>query len=115
MFIPWVALKHCHSKTSLCAWGAKRNRRRLAEEEAQEGTVTVFWAYDRPMETVSSFKTLGLLLTASKDDWPVVITNICKSRKTWSHLDRIFGWEGADTWTSGNFYIAVVQTILLFG
>ena len=28
---------------------------------------------------------------------------------------RILGWEGADPWTLGNFYKAVVQATLLFG
>ena len=38
-----------------------------------------------------------------------------KDRKSWYQLDRILGQEGADTRTSGHFYITVIQAILLFG
>ena len=37
-----------------------------------------------------------------------------KSRKSWYQLDRVWEREGADTRTSGYFYITVVQAILLF-
>ena len=79
------------------------------------GTVTVFLAYDRPLENVLSFKYLGRILMATKDDCPVVIANILKTRKSWYGLDWILGRDGADTRTLGGFYIAVVQYILLFG
>ena len=42
----------------------------MVEEEARAGTVTPFWAYDRPPEIVSSFKYLGRLLTATYNGWP---------------------------------------------
>ena len=40
----------------------------MKDEEARTGKVTAFWAYDRPLETVLSFKYLGRLLTATNSD-----------------------------------------------
>ena len=76
--------------------------------------LTAFWAYDRPLETVSSFKCLESLLTATNEYWPAVIANLHKFRKSWSFLDIILGHEGAGTWTLGRFYVAVVQDVVLF-
>ena len=53
-------------------------------------------------------------LTATDDNWPVVIVNLRKDRKISFRLARILGQEGTDTRTSGRFYVVVVQAILLF-
>ena len=52
---------------------------------------------------------------ATDNKRPEVIANIWKARKSWSRMYWILGWEDVDTRTLGNFYIAVVQSILLFG
>ena len=52
---------------------------------------------------------------ATDDNWTEVIANIQKARKSWSRMDLILGWEDANTRMSGNFYILVVLSILLFG
>ena len=44
-----------------------------------------------------------------------LIYHVEKARKSWYQLDRILGREGADTRTSGRFYIAIVQAVFLFG
>ena len=54
----------------------------MVEEEDRVETVTTIQAYERPLETVSSFKYLGRLLIATNDDWPAVIPNIWKSRNS---------------------------------
>ena len=65
---------------------------RLAEEEDRLETVTAFQDYDIPLEIVSSFKYMRRLLTATNNEWPVVIANLRKDRKSWSFLDHILGW-----------------------
>ena len=60
-------------------------------------------------------KCLGRFLAAMDDDWPEVIVNLKKARKSWARLLRILGWEGADARMSGRFYLAIVQAVLLFG
>ena len=66
------------------------------------------------MDTVLSFKYLERLLTATDDKFPAVIANLWNARKIWFCLDRILGWEGVDTHTTGRFYVLVIQAILLF-
>ena len=61
------------------------------------------------------FKYLGRLLTATDYEWSEVIVNLHKAHKSWSCLSRILGREGADPITSGHFYLAVVQAVLLVG
>ena len=49
--------------TDLYAWVEERKRRHLEEEEAWDGAVMELWDYDRPLDTVLSFKYMGRLLT----------------------------------------------------
>ena len=115
MFFPWAALSRRHPATALYAQGVERKRRFLAEEVAQLERVTTFQVYFRPLEKLSSFKYIVRLLMATNGDWPAVITNTQKARKSWSCLDWILGLEGANTWTLGHVYVTVVQAVLLFG
>ena len=41
--------------------------------------------------------------------------NLRRARGKWGQLTNILGREGADRRTLGRFYVAVVQTVLLFG
>ena len=81
----------------------ERKRRRLVEEEVHAITTAAFQAYGWPPEVVNSFNCLGRVLTASKNDWPVVVKNLIWERKRWVQFLSIFGWEGANSWTSINF------------
>ena len=81
----------------------ERKRRRLVEEEVHAITAAAFQAYGWPPEVVNSFNCLGRVLTASKNDWPVVVKNLIWERKRWVQFLSIFGWEGANSWTSINF------------
>ena len=74
-----------------------------------------FEAYGGPLETVTALKYLGRILMASDEDWPAVVTKLCKDRKRWARLSQIIGREGKDPWSSGTFYKAVVQATILFG
>ena len=58
MFITWAALNCHHPVMSLCVQGAESNIRRVAEDEHRVGTVTMFQAYDRPLEIGLPFKYL---------------------------------------------------------
>ena len=56
---------------------------------------------------MSEFKYLGRILTAKDDDFPVVVGNLRKARKSRGRLDRVLSREGADSKVSRAFYIAV--------
>ena len=49
------------------------------------------------------------------DDWPVVVVNLGKARRSWGRLVRVLGREGADPKVLRAFYTAVTQAVLLFG
>ena len=52
---------------------------------------------------------------AAEENWPVVVGNLNKARKSWDRMMRILGREGAKPRALGMFFKAVVQAVLLFG
>ena len=64
----------------MCAKVSERKIKWLREDEAQASMAVYFQAYGRPLETVTEFKYLGWVLTASDENWPVVVTNIRKAQ-----------------------------------
>ena len=42
------------------------------------------------------------------DDWPAVVGNLKKARKSWARMTRILGREGANPRVSGIFFKGVV-------
>ena len=81
----------------------------------QESTERGSQAYGRPLKMVTSFKFLERFLTTADDDWPAVVGNLRKARKSWERLMRILGEEGAKPKVSGMLFKAVEQAVLLFG
>ena len=115
MLVPWRALNGRHHATTMCRKGAERKRRRMAEAELKDSTERAFEAYGKPLETVATLKYLGRVMTAGDDNWPAVVGNLVKARKSWGRLSHILSREGADKRVSENLFKAVVQAVLLFG
>ena len=115
MQVPRRALNGRHPGTAKCFKGEERKRRRLAETETRENSKWAFEANGEPIKSVSEFKYLGRILTATDDDWPAVVGKNGKARRSWGRLSRVLGREGADPKVSRAFYIAVKQDVLLFG
>ena len=109
------ALNGRHPGTAQCLKGAERKRRRLVEAGTRENSERAFKAYGVPIESVTEFKDLGKILTATDDDWPAVVENLGKARRSWGRFSQVLGREGADPKVSWVFYIAVTQAVLLFG
>ena len=103
MLVPWRTLNGRHLNTAQCSRGAERNRRRLAEEELRERSERAFQAYGEPLVNVTTFRYLGRVMTAGDDDWPAVIGNLQKARKSWGRLLQILIRERADLKVSGHF------------
>ena len=82
MLVPWHTLNGRHPATLQCNMGAERKRRRLAEEELRETTERAFQDYREPLENVTAFRYLGRMMKAVDDDWPAVVFNLQKSRKS---------------------------------
>ena len=115
MQVPRRALNGRHPGTAQCLKGAEKKRWRLAETETRENLEQAFEAYGAPIKSVTEFKYLGRILTATDDDWPAVVGNPGKAKRSWGRLSRMFGKEGADPKVSRAFYISVTQAVLLFG
>ena len=69
MFMSHKAFNGRHLSTDFCRRGEERKRRRLAEEEAQAVKVRAITTYGNPLSPVTSFKYLGIFLSAADDDW----------------------------------------------
>ena len=66
-----------------------------------------FEIYGKQLQTVTSFKYLGRIMTAGDDNWPAVAGNLGKARKGWGRIRRILSREGADKIVLGDFFKAV--------
>ena len=115
MYVPWAAINNLYPAIAIYAGGVGRKRKQLSEEEARVGVEMSLRAYVHPLETVTYFKYLVRLINATDNGWTEVIVKPQKARKSWYHLSRIFVREGSDPGMSNRFYLAVVQTVLLFG
>ena len=75
------------------------------EADLRESTERAFEAYREPLKNVTAFKYLGRVFMAVDDDWPAVVGNLSKERKSWGRLSQILSQEGADPKVSGHFFI----------
>ena len=64
---------------------------------------------------VSLFRYLGRTLSVVDDEWPAVITNLCKAWKVWDRLLRIMSRKRVNRRTLRRIYVEVVQATLIFG
>ena len=74
-----------------------------------------FTAYDQPLERVEVFKYLGRLLAMGDSDSQAVRACLKKARRVWARLSNVLRRENASPHTSGKFFQAVVQAVLLYG
>ena len=77
------------------------------------GSDTVFIEDVTPLTQVTSFKYIRLILMAAYNEWTAVVSNLRKARQEWERLTRVLGREEADSWTSGQIYLAVVQLVTI--
>ena len=82
MQVPRRELNRRHPGTAQCLKGAERKRRRLAEAETWENLEQAFEVYGEPIESVTEFKYLGRILTTTNDDWPSLVGNVGKARRS---------------------------------
>ena len=58
----------------------------MAEAEVWDSTERDLKAYGKPLDTITTFKYMGRVMTAGDDDWPAVAGNLVKARKNWGQL-----------------------------
>ena len=64
---------------------------------------------------VTSFISMGRVIYVVDDNWLGVVWNLEKARTVWWWMTRILSREGARPRVSVFFFIAVVQSVLIFG
>ena len=62
--------------------GAEQKMQQSAEAYLKERTERSFEAYGEPLENLMEFKYLGQVTTTVDDDWPAVVGNLGKARKS---------------------------------
>jgi hypothetical protein len=115
MFCTLVALAGKHRESAICREGAKRNKRKIMNLKCIRALRRTFTIRDQPIETVTTFRYLGRILTSSDSDWAAARSNLTKSRQRWTNISRILARESATSRISALFYKATIQTVLLFG
>ena len=114
MFVPQKDLKSRNLTTAFCRQGMERKWRRLAEGEAREGTERALTAYGLSLSQVTPFKYLGLVIAAEDNDWLAVVCNLRRARQKLVCMTQVLSREGAYARTSGQIYLAVLQSFLIY-
>ena len=87
----------------------------MLEEEERAVTFRAFSAYGIPLDTITSFRYLGRVISVADNNWTAVDRNFSKERDMWRKMASILSREGEEPWVSGFFFKAVVQAVLIFG
>ena len=114
-FVLQQALNGWYHSIDLCHQVEERKCHQLAEDEARAGAATVLTAYGLPINPVSFFKYIGIILSSLDDYWPVVVRNLRRARKRWARLMWLLERYGVDAQTSDLLYVAIVQAVMLYG
>jgi hypothetical protein len=115
MFCTLTALAGKHMDSALCREGAKCNKRKKMNLQCIRAFRRTFQIRDQPIETVTTFKYLGRILTSRDNDWEAAYRNLKKAKQRWATISRILARESASPRISALFYKAVIQTVLLYG
>jgi hypothetical protein len=99
----------CHLQTA--RHKAEEQRRQQA---ALEGTAQ-FYIGDNLIQLVSVFEYLGRWLSNDDTDTTAVSKNLKKARLRWGRIRRLLSRQDASPRTMARFYLAIIQSILLFG
>ena len=114
MLVTHNSLNGQHLTTAFCLRVEDSKQRRLSREEARAGTEMEITSYGIPITPVTSFKYLGGVLSNEDNDWPEVVRNLWRAWQKWERLTRVLSRGGADARTSGQIYLSVVQSFMLY-
>ena len=74
----------------------------------------LFYVEGDVREKVDAFQYLGQILTEDDDDIRVIRSQVKKSRCIWARVSQILKSENTPPKVSAKFYLAVVQSVLLW-
>jgi hypothetical protein len=116
MFCTFAALAGKHQESAICHEGTmRRNQRKICNLQCLRAFRQTFQIRDQPIETVTSFRYLGCILTSIDSDWTTARENLQKAQRRWTLISRVLTRESASPRISAMFYKATIQTLLLYG
>jgi hypothetical protein len=95
MFCTLTALAGKHMDSALCREGAKRNKRKKMNLQCIRAFRRTFQIRDQPIETVTTSKYLGRILTSRDNDWEAAYRNLKKTKQRWATISRVLARESA--------------------
>jgi len=102
-------------RTRQCNLGSAREELRQLAHDRPAVLATTFSVNGAIIETVPAFKYLGRWLRYDDDDLLAVLQNIEGARKRWFQMKKLLARQHASIRAMGRFYLAAVQSILLYG
>jgi hypothetical protein len=103
-----------HINTKECRAGTERRHQRDMAVRSALALCEQFYIHDQVLERVEVFKYLGRLLAQDDDDIQAVRAQIRKARATWARVSNVLRAQNATPRISAKFYVAVVQSLLLY-
>ena len=110
----FVTTKHA-SDNETCRQGTEQKKKREMDAGREEERNVKFHINGSEVENVTEFKYLGRWLSQDDNDLKAVRANIQKARQRWGTFSRVLTREGADTKMVAQFYLTIVQSVLLYG
>jgi len=110
-----VASLRNHGATQLCKRGQLARTKRETERRVHEAQALSFTIQGEDVERVDQFRHLGRPILANDQDTGAIRYNLSRAQAKWQMLARILTMEGAKPKIMGRFYLAVVQSVLLYG
>lgn len=105
-----------HRATKTCKLLAARRRRRERSTTIQATMASQqFFIGGVPLESVSSFRYLGRMLSSNDSDLVAVKTNLQKARRQWGRICSVLCKSDVPPKVMGYFYKTIVQSVLLYG
>jgi hypothetical protein len=112
--MPVEDLNGGHHRTELCQRGWERWCQHAAAVHSQQALNHVFTCNGDELDRVEVFKYLGWLIPHNDVHTQAMRLNLRKARGCWARILRVLRAENASPWTSGMFYKATVQAVLLY-
>ena len=105
-----------HAKDNdLCLQGAEKKEKIILDARRTLAKGIRFHIQGQEVEDVADFKYLGRWLSDNDSDLKAIRSNIKKAQAKWASLSRLFVRQGANVKMMAQFYLTVVQNVLLFG
>jgi hypothetical protein len=104
-----------HRLSKECQVGVERRQQRETAVTAALALRQQFTIHSNVLERVEVYKYLGWMMAHDNDDTQAVRAQLRKARATWARVGKVLQGENTPPTVAGKFYLAIVQTILLYG